>query len=692
MIYQNSFRYGEISRKNAGRFDTDAYTQGAFTFRNARNLVSGGFTRRPPLRTEHTEHSAGVLALIPFPVSETLSYMLGLTAVGIALFRFVGDTLSQVSYGSYPDSLVITEQTAREISYAQYYERMYLVHQSFYPMTVEINTSTDSFNISKKHFIFNQDIKNTDALMITPSYILDGDGERAYEYESVPVWKSYDSSGNERFYTDIALTCEYPYADTYRPEKINPSYITGYDSYPDENLLSNENNYPGVVAIISDSLYFANTKAEPMTIWKSRFLGSSQWILDYSSDSLHDFTRFQMVTTSSVELKDADEFPMTKMIVNGEEVYYQENGNDIWYAPIPSDDPDYSEDHKLTRIADEDGNITWEYTVSGASYNPAVTGAPIRRNIMQYDLSDASRLITTETNVDYVTTDSCGCRFELNTGRMDKVQYIVPACERILVGTSSCEQYLPSAFSAVSNLQASHYSDNGSLSVRPVVLNKSFFYIQKGNIMREMYLNQGYLSDTDLTVINRDIFDGSIISMSAKNNPEPVIYVIMDDGTMRVLSYEKNIGIQAFGRWDFGSSRVISAAVMEKGYRSILMLLVERDGERVICSLDEDAEEFLDFGTDGFDTVVETTYAEIIDQRLAFGRHKRAKSAWLRPYRTGKVYMGNDTRQLMLSNYALGDEDYRYVLAGRSSSQFSLIMKSHDANPMTILTMAWEED
>lgn len=691
MIYQNSFRYGEISRLNAGRFDTDAYTQGAFTFRNARNLISGGFTRRPPLKVEHTEHSAGILALIPFPISETISYILGLTAVGIALFRFVGNSLSRVSYAGYPDGLVISEQTAREVSYAQYYERMYLVHQSFYPLTVEVNISTDSFSISKKNYIFNQDIKNTDSLLITPAYILDENGERAYEYESVPVWKVI-VSGNVKYFIDINLTHEYPYAEKYEPEKINQSYITGYDSYPDEKLLSDENNYPGVVAIISDSLYFANTKAEPMTIWKSRFLGSSQWITDYSSDSLHDFTRFQMVTTASIEMKDADEFPMTKMIVNGKEVYYQENGNDIWYAPIPAGNPDYSEDHKLTRIVDDEGNVTWKYTASEADYNPTVTGVPIRRNIMQYDLSDANNLLITQTNVDYVTTDSCGCRFELNTGRMDMVQYIVPACERIIIGTSSCEQYLPSAFSAVSNLQASHYSDNGSLSVRPVVLNKSFFFIQKGNIMREMYLDQGYLSDTDLTVLNREIFDKGIISMSAKNNPEPMIYVIMEDGTMRVLSYEKNIGIQSFGRWDFSSSKVLSAAVIERGYKSYLMLLVKKGNDTIICSLDEDAESFLDFGTDSFDTVVETTYAEIIDQRVAFGRHKRAKSAWLRPYNTGKVYMGNDIRQLVLSNYALGDDDYRYVLTGRSSSQFSLMMKSHEANPMTILTMAWEED
>lgn len=87
MDYTNNFRYGEISKRNAGRFDTEAYRQGAFSFRNARTLTEGGVTRRPPLRPIYEDDDRldtdTVLRLIPFTISETISLMIGLCTLSL---------------------------------------------------------------------------------------------------------------------------------------------------------------------------------------------------------------------------------------------------------------------------------------------------------------------------------------------------------------------------------------------------------------------------------------------------------------------------------------------------------------------------------------------------------------------------------------------------------------------------------
>ena len=51
MINVNSFRFGQISRKQAGRFLEDGYNNGSFTFSNAVTMFDGGMSRRPPLST-----------------------------------------------------------------------------------------------------------------------------------------------------------------------------------------------------------------------------------------------------------------------------------------------------------------------------------------------------------------------------------------------------------------------------------------------------------------------------------------------------------------------------------------------------------------------------------------------------------------------------------------------------------------
>lgn len=696
MDYTNNFRYGEISKRNAGRFDTEAYRQGAFSFRNARTLTEGGVTRRPPLRPIYEDDSRldtdTVLRLIPFTISETISLAIGLCTDGLCLFRLVSGELKLLEKSDYPStteySFAMTETIARSVCYAQYYTRMYIASQSFRPFFIDFEASSTKFSASFVSVILNQDAKKR--IMFTPKYVADKDGNELTALEGRYLFIGSDGY----YYLDEDLTEKYEYSSSYPPVYGSSTYITSYDEYADDDLLVTANDYPAVVAIVADSLWFASTRNNPATLWKSRILGSSQWIKEYSSDSMHDFTQFQQVTTESVEVVDQEDLPTTEATAPDGTTYYElENGNPKWFACknefgekvyLYRIYKDYSAGGDQTKFY-ADAGCTQEYEFASGEYAS-------RKPYVVYDLSDYNKIFTTKTNVDFVATASCACRVSFNTGRLDRITFIKEALEKIIVGTTTGEEVLPSSF-APGTLSRSHLSEHGSLFVQPAMLNTSLIFLQRDNVLRELYLYEGYINNNDLTAYSKDILDGTVLEMATKNTPYPNVYMVMGDGTMRALTYDKQVGIQAFSRWDFSRIGIKSIAVMESGNTQILVALCESNGKRSICFFDENEDsDFIDLYSFGYTTEIETVYAEVINNSLTFGKYKKAKVMWIRPFETGHMVLGNDRRQLTRTRHKLGSDDYRHTIMGAASSQFSIVMQSVDNEPMTLLAMAWEVD
>ena len=709
MIYQNNFRYGEISRRNAGRFDMEAYSQGAFQFINAQTMVAGGFKRRPPLK-KLIDLEDEIFCIRRLRLSESLSYCIAFADTKVYLYRFVLKQFTLTGEASYPEGYVMTSDVANSMSYSQYYDRMYFASRSFHPFFIQVDPISNTFIIKKLPFITNKDGKKLIAVVPSREKLEEsGASENVIALGGKIVYAKFvDSAIKYYFYdeNDEMYNQEYTEAANFPPEQINADTSIGFESYPDDDDLcvdNDPNTYPAIVSIINDSMYLANTARRPHTIWKSRILGSSQWITDNSSDSMHDFIRFQFVYTESKDIVDIADMPQAPI----KDVYYQTSGNDAWYKPAKKPDggfysevewqyQDYNVELLRHQVVDPETDevISTTYTEkgSGLEYNPDVNGSPVRRPVLEYDFSDPDKIIKKTTDISLISTDSCAMKFDLNTGSQDSIVSITSACGRIIVCTTTSEHTLPAHFSAVSNSSAEVYGYHGSLSIRPVVLNDSFIFIQRGNVAREFFLYEGYMNRADLCAINREILDADIVDMTVKNTPEPCVYITLSNGEMRVLTYDKELGIQSWSRWTFSGLEIISTAVLDRAADSILIALVSEGKKQMICQFDENANKYTDIETHSYSTKVETPYAEIIDQNLVFGRYKRAKSAWIRPYETGRVSMGNDERQMNLSNSALGSEDYRFALMGSSKRQFSMKLESYNNEPMNILALAWEAD
>ena len=786
MIAQvNGFRYGEISRKQAGRYAEDGYQQGCFQFKNAMTMYDTGMTRRYPLRPAIQCNDTEIYTIHPFRISDTDNYLLGFgrdtktttetDSEGntttkteqqncIVVYGWRDGSFQEIQRihdGSSPmfaidsngtlQAAALSEEVCKGMRFAQYYTRMYVVSHEFRTMYIE--KSGDTLSAQIPDFVFNKDSMNT-------VYFIKSDTASSGKV----LFKK-----DNKYYEDINFTTEHVQATGETYEVANNSYVSAYNDYEagNEELNYVAGTYPSVVAIINDSLYLANTKDKPSAIWKSRTIGSSQWIGNdeaYSADSMHDFTQFQVVATEETKLKDSDEWPQT-----AETGYYEtENAQETWYVPNTNygtklkreqqywlangrdcnwfKDSNMSERYtwpdssgQPTAKYDEKGNIHYyvgstetelwctsqrevypfptSFSISsimatdykwtkpdGSTYVPNNNEGtnPVKKPLYDYDLTDADKLYETETTVDFVTTDSCGVRMELNTGANDEVRFITAGCGKIIVGISTCEKTLPADFSAVSNLYSSHYSDYGSLAIEPIKLGRSFFFFQTGRKIRELYLSDGYMEDADVTALNHDIFDDEVVDTVGKNTPDPSLYSVLANGEIVQVTYDRNGGLNSFARWDNPYFEFKSVACMRRNDKETLYTLVKRDGKYYICYFYEpnDTEmgeniyiDKLFEGDDGsyqYTTFVETVYAEVYDGANTFGRFKKAKTMYIRPYHCGHIMVGNDTRQLNKTNVSLKDTDYTINVSGTMEKNFSMKLQSVESEPMTILAIAWE--
>ena len=702
MLYQNNFRYGEISRRNAGRFDTEFYNRGAFRFRNMVTDFTGSASRRPPIR-KLIDTDAELL--IEFSISETLAYTIGVSKDRIHIYRESLDGFTEVNNSLYPtvdgNNLVLTSEEISELRWAQYYQRMYFVHPDFRPFYMDFNTASSTITMQFMTVLLNQDAK--EKYWFTPSVVRDENGDELPALAGRFLYQRVED-GVTVWYLDSDFTEKYEYSVTYPPIHGEASYITNFDEFKDDDLLTASDCYPSGISIIGDSMFLYSTPRHPNRIWKSRTLGSSQFIEGISADTMHDFINFQIVITESQTIVDTEDLPQTDLIgPDGKTYYVQENGHDAYW--LPDKNPSTGEYLYQTRVYYKAKDVNSEEKIwyldeddpDGSVYDAGAEGGdryPVRKPIKTYDLSDPDKLIKNIASIDYTATDSCGVWFELNSGRMDKIQCMISGCDYIFALTSSAEWRLPGNFSAVNNMRTvdgnKPYTSYGSFGIA-FNLNSSVIFLQKSGILREFYLYQGYMANGDVTTFNHEILSSGVTGIAVKNTPDPRVFFVMSDGSVVILTYDKENGVQSFSTWDMEGRKIVSAARMAGDISDRMLFLVKSDTESWIGVLAEyEKEDFSDEGKVDYISDIVTPYAEVVDNMLMFSRYKKAQRVWIRPYKTGHVYAGNAGDPLTLSNKKMGSDDTFFVCTGSSRQQFSFEIRAYKNEPMDILCYGYE--
>ena len=184
MINVNSFRFGQISRKQAGRFLEDGYNNGSFTFRNAVTMFDGGMSRRPPLSTVISlpeDYSWYRIHAFSFSDNVEESYIIafGCKQNGNS-FENISKIYRRNSEGSFEQNteikttnssgrmfctgnvsnnyeIPLTESIASKMNIAQHGRRIYIASHEFMTMYIEFSSVVQAVI---PNFIYNQDSKN----------------------------------------------------------------------------------------------------------------------------------------------------------------------------------------------------------------------------------------------------------------------------------------------------------------------------------------------------------------------------------------------------------------------------------------------------------------------------------------------------------------------------------------------------
>ncbi len=151
---------------------------------------------------------------------------------------------------------------------------------------------------------------------------------------------------------------------------------------------------------------------------------------------------------------------------------------------------------------------------------------------------------------------SASIKRTIGFGAAEKIHWLAPSA-RLVAGTATAEiDIRSSAFGEVltpenTNLKAG--SDLGTADIEPIVLDNEVIFIQRGAnkiIGIDFSVNTEKHAVEDFNMLNQDVLmdGGGVLQIVAARNPETRIYMVMVDGTMRVLLRDIPEGILGWSR------------------------------------------------------------------------------------------------------------------------------------------------
>jgi hypothetical protein len=150
--------------------------------------------------------------------------------------------------------------------------------------------------------------------------------------------------------------------------------------------------------------------------------------------------------------------------------------------------------------------------------------------------------------------DSAAIRRTIGFGPVDKVEWLAPS-SRLLMGLASDEIAIrSSSFGEVlspSNTNLKSGSTQGAAPVEPIRIDDSVFYVQRSGvkIMDSQYsVDSDSHQSTDLMTLHPDICIAGIKRIAVSRQPETRVYVVLDDGSMRVYLFDPAEDVSAWSR------------------------------------------------------------------------------------------------------------------------------------------------
>lgn len=98
---------------------------------------------------------------------------------------------------------------------------------------------------------------------------------------------------------------------------------------------------------------------------------------------------------------------------------------------------------------------------------------------------------------------------------------------------------------------------NGAAELpRPLNLNDALLYVQaRGSVVRDLRVEQGRITGSDLSALAHHLVDGyTIRDWAYQQTPDPVVWMVRNDGALLSLTYSPAQGVLAWARHDTGTA------------------------------------------------------------------------------------------------------------------------------------------
>ena len=310
------------------------------------------------------------------------------------------------------------------------------------------------------------------------------------------------------------------------------------------------------------------------------------------------------------------------------------------------------------------------------------------------DFTDSTKFVQNVNETEEVINAKCAMEIELSSGRNDTIKWVA-GMDHIFIGTEANEWMCPFDIDPTKQ-SASMLSSYGSLPIQPQTLHDGVFFLQRGNRLREMTRSQNGSISHDLTYTADHILSIGVRQLATLKNPDPMVFCLLNNGTLAVLCYDKNYGMQGWSRWDT-EGEFISLAPHEDENGQKMYAIVKRGTQYFLEYFDFEETEFFEDrhgeemqGNLGYRSLtVGNRFDFNTDSGPTIGRSKKAKEVWVRCLDSGRLKAGIDEEYMQQTPGPVGSEDYRIYVSGGSRKELRTRIESVGSDPLTLLAMTY---
>jgi hypothetical protein len=289
-----------------------------------------------------------------------------------------------------------------------------------------------------------------------------------------------------------------------------------------------------------------------------------------------------------------------------------------------------------------------------------------------------------------VTSADNAMVLEVGSNRNDRIEWLTVG-RNLLVGTSSGEWIMPGNIDALnpSIVQASAY---GSAPLQALNVNEDVLFIQSGKKRCRGYvMADGGYSSPDITYTADHILSAGVKEWAFQRVPEPRAYLVLNDGTLVVLSYNKLYQIQGWSRWTF-AGEAKSIAIIDSPDGQKVCVVVKRGDVFYLEQFDEETGMYVDHHNEDvtypFESLLQTNRFETqLESGSTIGKSKKISKIVLRLLNSGAFKAGYNGLETFTKKIEEGDVMIR--LGGGYDKELRMEIRSIDDEPLTVLAMVY---